>query len=51
MIPIDKTGDYTVEEQPQNQTENGGNTEEDDPEGDSLENAAGLMGRKAVRTG
>jgi len=29
-----------VEEQPQNQTENGGNTEEDDPEGDSLENAA-----------
>ena len=40
VIPIDKTGDYTVEEQPQNQTENGGNTEEDDPEGDSLENAA-----------
>ena len=40
VIPIDKTGDYTVEEQPQNQTENGGNTEEDNPEGDSLENAA-----------
>ena len=39
VIPIDKTGDYTVEEQPQNQTENGGNIEEEDPEGDSPENA------------
>ena len=33
VIPIDKTGDYTVEEQPQNQTE----SEEDTAEDDDLE--------------
>ena len=40
-----------MEEQPQNQTENGGNIEEDDPEGDSPENAEDSWNRKTVRTG
>ncbi len=38
VIPIDKTGDYTVEEQPQNQTESEEDTEDDDLEEDSSEN-------------
>lgn len=43
VIPIDKTGDYTVEEQPQNQTESEGDTaEDDDLEEDSPENAEDL---------
>ncbi len=40
VIPIDKTGDYTVEEQPQNRTENGGNTEEDNRKETVWKNAA-----------